>query len=82
MSDDRLRRSYDMLLAIRADTGNDRGGCPPVERIASLIRREEDEDSRLALLDHVMACPFCQPEFELLRVAERASGEQARTTAP
>ncbi|MDX2122099.1 MAG: hypothetical protein SF070_13720 [Gemmatimonadota bacterium] len=82
MSDDRLRRSYDMLLAIRADTGDDRGGCPPVERIAGLIRREEDEDSRLALLDHVMACPFCQPEFELLRVAERASGEQARTTDP
>lgn len=80
MSDDRLRRSYDMLLAIRADTGDDRGSCPPVERIASLIRREEDEEARLTLLDHVMACPFCQPEFELLRVAERASGEQARTT--
>lgn len=82
MSDDRLRRSYDMLLAIRADTGDDRGTCPPVERIASLIRREEDEDSRLALLDHVMACPFCQPEFELLRVAARASGAEARTADP
>jgi hypothetical protein len=82
MSDDRLRRSYDMLLAIRADTGDDRGSCPPIERIASLVRREEDEDARLALLDHVMACPFCQPEFELLRVAERASGEQARAADP
>jgi hypothetical protein len=76
MSDDRLRRSYDMLLAIRADTGADRSTCPPVERIAALIRREEDEQSRLALLDHVMACPFCQSEFELLRVASRASGRQ------
>ena len=76
MSDERLRRSYDRLLALRADTGQDRTACPPVERVAALIRREEDEDSRLALLDHVMACPFCQGEFELLRVAARASDEQ------
>jgi len=77
MSDERLRQSYDRLLAIRADTGPDRTACLPVERIAALIRREEEEDSRLALLDHVMACPFCQSEFELLRVASRASDEQA-----
>lgn len=76
MSDDRLRRSYDRLLAIRADIGHDRTGCPAVERVAALVRREEDEESRLALLDHVMACPFCQAEFELLRVASRASDEQ------
>ena len=77
MSDDRLRQSYDMLLGIRSGDAGDRTQCPPVERLAGLIRREEDEDTRLALLDHVMACPFCQPEFELLRVAVRASGEQA-----
>lgn len=77
MSDERLRLSYDRLLALRADAGQDRAACPPVERMAALVRREEDEDSRLALLDHVMACPFCQAEFELLRVAARASGEQA-----
>jgi len=77
MSDERLRLSYDRLLALRADGGQDRNGCPAVERMAALIRREEDEDSRLGLLDHVMACPFCQTEFELLRAAARASGEQA-----
>ncbi len=77
MSDERLRLSYDRLLALRADAGQDRATCPPVERMAALIRREEDEDHRLAVLDHVMACPFCQAEFELLRVAARASGEQA-----
>lgn len=77
MSDERLRLSYDRLLALRADDGQDRAACPPVERMAALVRREEDEDSRLALLDHVMACPFCQGEFELLRAAARASGEQA-----
>ncbi len=76
MSDERLRQSYDMLLGVRSGEAGDRSHCPPVERLAGLLRREEDEDSRLALLDHVMACPFCQPEFELLRVAVRASGEQ------
>lgn len=74
MSDDRLRQSYDMLLALRVDSAAERTSCPPVERLAGLIGREEDEDARLALLDHVMACPFCMPEFELLRSASRASG--------
>ena len=75
MNDERLRRSYDMLLAIRADTGADRSACPPVERIAGLVRREEDEESRLALLDHVMTCPYCQHEFEMVRTASRATGD-------
>jgi len=77
MSDERLRLSYDRLLALRADGGQDRTACPPIDRIAALVRREEDEDQRLTLLDHVMACPFCQAEFELVRAASRASGEQA-----
>jgi hypothetical protein len=76
MSDRRLRQSYDRLLAIRAEIGGDRTGCPPVESIRALVRREEDEDTRLALLDHVMSCPFCQPEFELLRAVQRASGPE------
>jgi hypothetical protein len=66
-----------MLLGVRSGEAGDREQCPPIERLAALIRRDEDEESRLALLDHVMACPFCQPEFELLRVAARASGEHS-----
>lgn len=77
MSDERLRLSYDRLLALRVDGAQDRTACPPIERLAALVRREEDEDRRLTLLDHVMACPFCQAEFELVRAAARASGEQA-----
>ena len=78
MSDERLRQSYDRLLALRVETTGDRTACPPVERIAALVRREENEDVRLALLDHVMACPFCQTEFELVRSADRASGSHPR----
>jgi hypothetical protein len=75
MNDERLRQSYDMLLGLRAAEVGDRMTCPPVESLQALVRREQDEDARLALLDHVMACPFCQPEFELLRTVHRASGE-------
>jgi hypothetical protein len=81
MTDRRLRLSYDRLLAIRAETGGDRTACPDVERLQGLVRREEDEDTRLALLDHVMSCPFCQPEFELLRAVLRASGPESGLTA-
>ena len=76
MSDERLRTTYDRMLTFRAETSSDRTVCPPVERLGALVRREEDEESRLALLDHVMACPFCQAEFELLRIAARASGSE------
>lgn len=80
MSDERLRTTYDRMLTFRAETSSDRTACPPVERLGALVRREEDEESRLALLDHVMSCPFCQAEFELLRIAARASG--AETARP
>lgn len=78
MSDDRLRQSYDMLLGLRASEAGDRTRCPGVEELQALVRREQDEERRLTLLDHVMACPFCQPEFELLRTVSRASGEVER----
>jgi hypothetical protein len=77
MSDERLRSTYDRMLMFRAETTTDRSHCPAVERLGALVRREEDEESRLALLDHVMSCPFCQAEFELLRIAARASGAEA-----
>jgi hypothetical protein len=78
MSDERLRQSYDMLLGIRSGGVGDRGSCPPVEELQALVHREQDEERRLLLLDHVMACPFCLPEFELLRTVHRASGEAER----
>ncbi len=72
---ERLRQSYDMMLAIRAETAPGREQCPDVERLLSLVERSGAEEARLALFDHVMACPHCHPEFELLRATHRASGE-------
>ena len=72
MSDERLRLSYDRLLGVRAAMPSNRESCPDVEAMLVLIRREGTEDARLDLLDHIMACPFCQAEFALLKTAGAA----------
>lgn len=74
---ERLRQSYDMMLALRAEAALGREQCPDVERLLSLVERNGPEETRLALFDHVMACPHCHAEFELLRATHRASGEHA-----
>jgi hypothetical protein len=75
MTERRLRQSYDMMLALRAETAPGREGCPEVERLLAVVERSGSEAARLGLLDHVMACPHCHAEFELLRAAHRASGQ-------
>jgi hypothetical protein len=65
-----LRRSYERLLVIREHDGPDRDLCPTVDEIHALVKREGDESARLRLLDHVMQCPECRKEFDLLRSVE------------
>lgn len=67
MNEELLRRSYERLLVIRENAGPDRTICPPVEDIQALVSREGDEVIRLRRLDHVMQCPECRKEFDLLR---------------
>ena len=78
MTDQRLRHSYDMMLALRSETESGHEACPDVERILTLVECSGSEEGRLAILDHVMACPHCHSEFELLRVTHRATGEHRR----
>jgi hypothetical protein len=82
VSDERLRRSYDRLLSLRAETGGDRSACPRVEAMMSVLLKEGSEEDRLVLLDHVMACPFCQSEFALLRTTLRASRTETAPEQP
>lgn len=77
MSDEGLRDAYARAVASRAP--GDRSGCPTPEAVLALVRREGGEEERLAALDHIMACPRCLEEFELLRSIERA-GEKAGAT--
>ncbi len=72
MSDERLRLSYDRMLGVRAAMSSNREACPDVDAMLEVLRREGAEDSRLDLLDHIMACPFCQAEFALLKTARTA----------
>jgi hypothetical protein len=64
-----------MMLALRAETTPGREACPEVERLLALVERSGSEEARLALLDHVMACPHCHAEFELLRATDRGSSQ-------
>jgi hypothetical protein len=73
MADERLRQSYDRLLAIRAEQAADRVGCPNVERLAGLLAREYPhprhlgrvQECRPALDDRRLG--ECEPEGFLLR---------------
>jgi hypothetical protein len=77
VNEETLRRSYERLLVIREQEGPDRDRCPSVDDLYAMVKRDGDEAGRLRLLDHVMQCPECRKEFDLLR-----SIEQARPPAP
>ena len=70
MNDERLRDLYQKSLA-----QGPASACATPEQLLDLVRREGSEDSRLRTLDHVMACPSCRREFDLLRAVEQAGVE-------
>jgi hypothetical protein len=70
VNEELLRRSYERLLVIREHEAPSRDLCPLVEEIHALVRREGDEAERLRRLDHVMQCPECRKEFDVLRSVE------------
>jgi hypothetical protein len=71
MSDTRLQELYAQALARRSDA-HAAAGCVTPEQLLALVRREGAESDRLATLDHVMGCPACRQEFDLLRAVESA----------
>lgn len=80
MSDERLRELYATAQAGR--TAGEGGEHPAPEAIAALVGREGPEEARLATLDHVMACPECRRDFDLLRAVERAGVESGAAARP
>ena len=70
MKDAELRDLYSQGLNRPSSSAE----CPSPEALLALARREGPEAVRLATLDHVMACPQCLQEFELLRSIEQAGG--------
>lgn len=72
MTDAELRDIYTRALTSRARTT-----CPSPEAIDALVAKSGSEESRLATLDHVMACNACRQEFELLRAIQAAAAADA-----
>jgi len=71
MNDAQLREWYAEGLAARAGAG--RTTCPKPAELQAVLERRGSEEERLSRLDHVMACPECLREFELLRTIHSAS---------
>jgi hypothetical protein len=74
MTDAELRDIYTQALTSRIAT---RAECPSPDAIEALVARRGSEESRLATLDHVMACVACKQEFELLRAIHAAESVNA-----
>jgi hypothetical protein len=82
MNEERLRRIYRGVMTSRGRRAGRPAACPDPDAILALVRRESSEDSRLATLDHVMSCPDCRPEFDLLRSIELAGAEAGMAAPP
>lgn len=75
MTDARLRDLYREAVEARDDRGRD--ACPTVDDLQALVERRGSEDTRLATLDHALACRACARELELLRALRVASSAGA-----
>jgi hypothetical protein len=65
LSSDDLRAAYEEV--VRRRTSAQRGSCPDPAEILEVLELRADEERRLEILDHVMACSECRREFDLLR---------------
>jgi hypothetical protein len=74
VTDDDLQQAYGRVIRSPVD----RTACPGPDAIADLAARGGAEETRLAVLDHVMQCAACRRDLDLLLVADRAGARSAR----
>jgi hypothetical protein len=78
MNDEELRRAYQ-----RSSLGAPPGAHPDPEQLEQIVAGAGPEAERLALLEHVLRCPMCGPELDLLRAAHegaRAAERRGQST--
>lgn len=63
MNDDELRRAYQRSAAPAP------GPHPEPDELAALVSGAIPEAQRFAMLEHVLCCPTCGPELDLIRSA-------------
>ncbi|MDQ2765667.1 MAG: hypothetical protein M3Y30_00805 [Gemmatimonadota bacterium] len=68
MNDDDLRHEYQ-----RSSRGAAPGAHPEPEQLEKLVSGPGSEAERLVLLEHVLKCPTCGPELDLLRAANEGA---------
>lgn len=68
MNDEELRREYR-----RSSVGAPPGTHPEPEQLEQIMSGAGSESERLALLEHVLRCPTCGPELDLLRAANEGA---------
>jgi anti-sigma factor ChrR (cupin superfamily) len=77
MNDEELRLAYR-----RASKGAAPGPHPEPEQLERIVNGKGSEAERLVLLEHVLRCPSCGPELDLIRAAgEGASAAERRAPA-
>lgn len=77
MNDEELRREYQ-----RSTGGAPPGSHPEPEQLEQIVSGSAPEAVRLALLEHVLRCPTCRSELDLLRAAhEGARAAERRVPA-
>ncbi len=79
MKDEELQRAYQ-----RSTTLTTMGRCPEPEQLADLVQGVGTEPDQLALLEHVLRCPTCRQELDLLRAANEGAraADTRRMSAP
>jgi hypothetical protein len=80
MTDEELQKAYAELMSNASRPAREH--CPPVEALSAVVNREGDEARRLEVLDHVMSCPACKADFEILRATDAGVPRPARRTVP
>ena len=68
MNDEELRREYQ-----RSSLGAPSGAHPEPEQLEQIVMGAGPESERLALLEHVLRCPTCGPELDLIRTASEGA---------
>ena len=68
MNDEELRRAYR-----RSASAAPPGPHPEPEQLERIVNGQGSEGERLALLEHVLRCPTCRPELDLLRAASEGA---------
>lgn len=60
----------------------DRKNCPPIEEILSSFSAEAGPELKEKIIDHILKCPSCQSEFELILKSREFASQVSEVLFP